>query len=135
MRVMWINPIVVLLAAACGYGLCAAFGWDPHVKDLALAAVGILVVSEVAMLPLVLQFDKSVAGVSQAALIGTLVHLMTGIMFVGFVLFSLKPDGAFLYWVLTFYWVTLVSLVVSFVRAVQSATSSAPPAPVPHAKP
>ena len=133
---MWINPIVVLLAAACGYGLCAAFGWDPHVKDMALAAVGILVVAELAVLPLLLQVDKNVAGVSQAALVGTLVHLMTGIMFVGFVLFSLKPDGAFLYWVLTFYWVTLVSLVVLFVRAVQSATAnSAPHAPVTHAKP
>lgn len=64
----------------------------------------------------------SQASVAQAALVATMLHLMLCVVAAAVV--TLGKVGAptpFLYWLLAFYWLTLIVLVVVFVRAVKSA--------------
>src|SRR3712207_4172298 len=96
-RVMLLNPLLVLLAAAGGYGVCVAMGWPAHVKEMVIAAVGFAVASGLALTPLMLHHDRSTAGVAQASLVATMLHLMAGMFFATLVTFALKPHGSFLY--------------------------------------
>jgi hypothetical protein len=131
MRPLLLNLIAIVLAAAGGYGLCAALGWDPHFNEMLLAGVGTLIASELATLPAMLWKARDAGAASQAGLVGTVVHLMLGIGFAGAVMITRKPHIAFAYWVMLFYWVTLVTVVVSMVKGVQAASRPASPDPTP----
>jgi hypothetical protein len=112
----------VILGAACGLALCAAAGWSPRPGAMALAAGAALASAAAAYVPLILARRATQAQVAQAALLGTLIHLL-GCLAAAAVLLLVFHLPAATYWVMAFYWATLVALVFGFTRA----TRAAPP--------
>lgn len=116
-RSLILHPVFVALTAAAGLVACSFLSWNPHPRELALAAGVLLVASEMAMLPILLTRGANQLAVSQAALVGSMVHLFTAAIAI-FVLTSSKP---FTYWLLALYAATLVSVSMACVKAVRSA--------------
>lgn len=111
----------VLAVAAGGYALCAVVGWNAWPLSMALAAATTLLAGGLALVPLILARGAGQAAAAQAALLGTMIHLLGCLVGAAVMLLVVKVPAA-TYWVLAFYWATLVALVVSFSRAVTSAS-------------
>jgi hypothetical protein len=121
-----INPLVILAATGIGYAVCAAAGWNSHPREMFAAAIACLIASELAIIPLILVRGATQTAVAQAALVGTVVHLFACAALGGGAILiarSVRLDGAFVYWLLALYWLTLIVLVMMFVRAVKSAAA------------
>lgn len=131
MRSLLILPLTVVIAAAIGYGACVALEIDPHLRDMLAAAIGCIVASIAGVIPLVLTRGASQIAVSQAGLVGTVLHLLVGISIAGFLFLGVKLGQPFLYWMMAFYWLTLIVLVVVLVRAVKSAPVATAPTTAP----
>ena len=116
--------VSIVLAAVAGFALCAVAGWNPRLPAMALAATAAIIAGGLAFLPLVLARGASQAAVAQAALLGTVIHLM-GCLAGAAVMLLLVRMPAATYWMLAFYWATLVALVVGFTRAVKVAPVTA----------
>jgi hypothetical protein len=84
-----------------------------------LAAGICLFSSEVAIVPVVFNDTLLRTHQSQAALLGTVVHLLLATMMSAVVFLWLKPPTAFLFWLLAMYWLTLGWLCLLFVRIVR----------------
>jgi hypothetical protein len=125
MRGLIASPIVVVVVAALGIVLCKAIGVDPGYRELVLAGAIALAATVLATVPLILTRGASPFAVSQAALVGTVVHLLTAIGAGAMVYLQLKPGPAFLYWLTGLYWVSLLTVVVCSVQAVRSAPPEA----------
>ena len=121
-------PMLLFLACAIAVAVCHAIGRDPRIKELIAAASACLIAGELALIPLVLTRGGNQASIAQAALLGTVIHLFVSITLAAVAIFGrVGFSGAFLYWLLGLYCVTLVGLVIAFARAVRSA-------PMAHAK-
>src|SRR5438093_7357047 len=107
-----IIPLPIGIAAGCGWALCTALHLNPHPREMLLAAIACLIASELAIAPLILARGRAQASVTQAALLATIVHLFVCSVFAGVILMwkSLHLDGAVVYWLLSFYWLTLIVL-------------------------
>ena len=115
--------ISIALAAACGFAVLSALNINPHPREMLLAAVACLVASELALIPILLARGAAQPAVAQAGLIGSVIHLLACSVF-GAALIILKPlriDGAIVYWLLGFYWLSLIVLSTLFVRALKAA--------------
>ena len=122
MRAMLLIPIALLICAAGGYAMCRALGISVHERELISAVLTCLFAGEVAMIPMVLTRGASQVTVVQSALMGTTLHLFVCLAIATGVTFGkLVPAGPYLYWMLFFYWVTLISLVIAFAKSVRSA--------------
>ena len=126
MRGLVLNPLAILFTAACGFAICRALRVDAHLREMLVAATAILLASESALVPLFLTRHASQLSVSQAALVATMVQLFIAIAFAAVVIMGrMLAVQPFTYWLLAFYWVTLILLVVECVRAVRSAAPHA----------
>ena len=64
---MWIAiPIAVAATAAIGFAGCKALGFDPHLKEMSLAAAACLIAGELAIIPLSRTSVPTQANVAQA---------------------------------------------------------------------
>jgi hypothetical protein len=129
MRLMLLNPIVLVATAACGLGICQALGVNPHLREMLMAFAGVLAAVVLAGLPQLLSRGSSQLSTSQAALVGTLIHMFISVAIAGGILVVSKPHMSFTYWMSTFYWVTLVVLAIASVQAVKAAPKPAGAAP------
>ena len=116
--------VSIAIAAAAGLALCAVAGWNPRPLGLAMSALASLVAGAVAFVPLVLARGASQAAVAQAALLGTVIHLFGCLAGAAVMLLVVRMPAA-TYWMLAFYWATLIALVVGFTRAVKAAPVTA----------
>ena len=114
----------ILVVAAGGFALCAVTGWNPRPAGMALAASAALVAGGASFVPLVLARGAGQAAVAQAALVGTVIHLFGCLAGAAVMLMVVRMPSA-TYWILAFYWATLVALVVGFTRAVKVAPTTA----------
>ena len=122
MRALVLVPAVVVIAVALGFAILRTMGADAHAKEMLAAAGTCLIAGELAAVPMLLSRNESQASVMQAALVGTTVHLLVSIVIAGVVLLGHLPLGeSYVYWLLGLYWVTLIALVIVFVKAVRSA--------------
>ena len=126
LRAMLLNPVVVFVSAAIGVSVCHALGADPHLREMAVAAGICLVSSELAALPVLFNASLLRAHISQAAMLGTVVHLLLATTMAAVVFLWLGPPIAFLYWLLPMYWLTLAALCVVFVRIMRHTSSPGP---------
>ncbi len=116
-------PLVTLLIIAAGYATARILGWNPHLIESVVAGAVCAVAVTLALLPALLTRRQSQAAVAQAALIGTVVHMflslvLATIVFVG----SLPPDRrVFLFWMLAYYWISLITLVALLARLINAA--------------
>ena len=122
MRALLLVPFAVLVTAACGFAGANAFGLAIHEREMMIAGITCLVAGALASLPIILTRGASQIAVVQAALLGTIVHLFVCIITATVLaLAKLVAPQPYLYWILGFYWMTLMALVIGFARAVRSA--------------
>jgi hypothetical protein len=123
-------PILIAVVAALGFAACGALHLAPHVREMTFAAIACFVAAELALLPIVLARHATQAAVSQASLVGTMIHLFLCTAAAA-VLMLTKPwklNGLSLTgWLMAQYCATLIVLVIGFAGAIKSAPS-APPA-------
>jgi hypothetical protein len=111
----------VLLTAALGWAVCRAARLNVHVGDMSIAGGAALAAGLLAIVPMALARGANQIGVSQAALVGTAVHLFVLTAAAGVASFGHLAGPAFVYWVLAFYAATLAALVAAFARAIRAA--------------
>ena len=119
---IWI-PLIMACVAAAAWGALRGLTGRNHTIEL-LTALGIITVAaELAMTPMVLTRGAGTGAVSQAGLVGTLVHLFLSISLAGVACMThlVSASGMFLYLLAAFYWTSLVMVVVASVRAVRHA--------------
>jgi hypothetical protein len=120
----WIPLIMAVTAAAAWAALRGLAARAPLPELLAACAIATLA-AEAAMAPLVLARSSraGTGGMSQAALLGTLVHLFLAITLAGaaYLMRLFADRGTFLYLLVAFYWVSLVMVVIAAVRAIRQA--------------
>ena len=114
-----------MIAAAAGYGVCRAAGWDPHLRELCVVVVVSLVAGLLAMVPAILARTLGISAVSQSGLLGTIVHmfltiLLSAVAWVAKLVIAQKP---YLFWLLAFYWVSLVAVVIALASVVRQVAS------------
>ena len=117
---VWV-PLAVLLTAAVGWAVCRAARLNLHAGDMAIAGGAALVAGLLAVVPMALARGADQLGASQAALVGTAVHLFVLTAAAGVASFGRLAGPAFVYWVLAFYAATLAALVAAFARAIKAA--------------
>ena len=120
--------VPIAVAAAAGFALCALAGWNPRPRAMGVAVVAAVIAGGLSFVPLILARGASQAAVAQAALLGTVIHLMGCLAGAAVLLLVLRMPAA-TYWMLAFYWATLVALVAGFTRAIKSAPQTANASP------
>jgi len=125
MRALWLVPIALLIVAGLGLATCKLMGVSPGNRELVVAVAICCFASGLATVPLVLVRGSSQYATSQAALVGSILHLMTAAGAGGLALVQLKPGPSFIYWLGAMYWTSLIVLVVCYVQSVNSAPPDA----------
>lgn len=101
-----------------------AVGVDAHTRLMLMAAGVCLLASVMGMVPLLLTGGAGSVAVSQAGLAGLAIHMLAAAAGGGALYILLHPSVAFLYWLLGFYWATLVVVAIAGVKAVKSAAGN-----------
>ncbi len=122
LRAVLLNPILLALSSAIGVACCHAGHLNPHARELMLAAVVFVIASQTALTPMLFSRRRTAMALTQAALIGLVLHLILAMALSVAILLTTKPSTAFAYWSLLFYWTTLCGLAFVFIRAVRTAT-------------
>jgi len=85
MRALVLVPVTLAIAIAIGFALCRILRIDPHLKEMVAAVITCAIAGELAVVPLILSRGANQAGIAQAALIGTAVHMFVSIAIAGVV--------------------------------------------------
>ncbi len=125
MRALWLVPIALLIVAGLGWSTCKVIGVVPGNRELVLAVAICIFASGLATVPLVLVRGYSQYATAQAALVGSILHLMTAAGAGGLVMVQMKPAPSFVYWIGAMYLTSLTVLVVCYVESVNSAPPDA----------
>jgi hypothetical protein len=125
---IWI-PLTVIVVAAIAWGALRGVRHTVPTRELLLAAGIVLVAGELATLPMILSRGAGPAAVSQSSLLGTLIHLFLSITLAGAVawMHAVSDVRMFLYLLVGFYWLTLVSLVMLSARAIRASSAASSP--------
>ena len=121
MRSAVVAILAVIITAVAGYALCLALGRDPHVRSLLLAASAALAASVMSAVPVMLARGGGSVAVTQASLLGTVLHMFVMLVAAATVIFTRAADGAFIYWLLAFYLATLLAVAGGSIAALRSA--------------
>ncbi len=113
--------LALVVVGAVGRLTCRLLNINPHNVNMLAAAGVCLLASIVALIPAALNRGADTAAVAQAALVGSVIHLLAAIALGALVYTLLWHDPALLYWLLAFYWTTLAVLAAAGVRAVKAA--------------
>lgn len=125
-RTLVLAPLVVLLAGAGGVAACRWAGVGVDLRAALAAAATSLVVCELASAPVMLARRSAQAIVAQAGLVGTVIHLFGHVVVAAVVILGKLPLGqSFIYWLMAFYWVTLIAMAAAFAVAVRQAPVNA----------
>jgi hypothetical protein len=122
-RGLLLTVIAVGLVASAGWGVCVGAGWNPHRSSLMTAAAVTFVAALLAFVPLWLARASDQLAVAQAALVSTMIHLFvaTGACGVVLIFKSLPHTQSFVYWVMAFYFATLIVVATTGATAVRNA--------------
>lgn len=121
MRPLLTLIIATLATAAGGYALCKTMGWDTRPASMFAAGAVALLASAAALVPLVLTRGADPSARAQAALVGTLVHMLGCLGGAAVMLVVVKTLPGAAVWLLAFYWTTLAVLATVLVREVRAA--------------
>lgn len=121
-RAVLVLTLAMLVFAGGGGALTKIAGWTGQGPALLGAAGIVWIAGMLGASCLWFVRGASQASVAQAGLAGTMVHLMLCTVAAAVVtLGKMGPQTPFLYWLMAFYWLTLIVLVIVFVRAVKAA--------------
>jgi hypothetical protein len=114
-RNILISFALVIVATVLCAGACRAAGADPHLSDLGLAAGICLLAAIAGLIPISFAGRSSLTALFQAALIGSVLHMAAAIGLAAAAVLCLRRGNVFVYWMLAFYWVTLLEILAIFV--------------------
>jgi hypothetical protein len=117
----------MVLSAAAAAWLLRAVGAQVELKTVITAAVITTLAAEAAVLPVVLARNAAPVVTSQAALVGTMLHLfLTFVLGAAAYLMNLVTrKDLFLFLLLGFYWVSLIFIVLVMIRFIRRSATSA----------
>jgi len=120
MKTLILIPFAVAVALAAAAGLCTLAGLPPHGRDLLTAAIVAVLAAELALIPAWLMRKSEPVKLAQAALGGTVVHLLLTIFMAAAVVVAkvVEPTGPFVYWITGAYWLSLAMLVWGLITLV-----------------
>ena len=122
MRLLMFIPVAIAATAGAGLALCAAAGWDAHLRVMLAAAVVSLIAGAAAGAVLVNARHATQPVVAQAALVGMTLQLLLSLALCGVVWLAGFPVSTPLaLWLLAFYWVTLTLVAFGFVKLMKTA--------------
>jgi len=122
LRALLLNPLIVAALCLLAMAVGQVAHLHIHQHDIILAAAASLIASELAMLPLIYFRQASQDTVAQVGLISTVLHLFLSAG-IGFAISAcLRLGQPFLYWLVIFYWATLITVSIVAVRAVKATT-------------
>ena len=124
-RPLILLTLAVVVTAGAGIGLAAIAGWNLHLPAM-LAACGVALLASIAGAAcLQLARGATQAGMAQAGLVATMAHLMLCCIAAAVVALGRMELGTpFLFWLMAFYWMTLIALVIVAAKAVKAAPIS-----------
>jgi hypothetical protein len=117
-------------AAAAAWGAMRGLTGVNHLVDLLTAFCIVTLAAELAMVPTVFTRGAGVAAVSQAGLVGTILHLFLTISLAGVACLThvVVARGTFIYLLAAFYWFSLVMVVMASVRVIRQTAQRNKPA-------
>jgi hypothetical protein len=124
LRSLLINPLLLAILAIVGVFFCRTVGWNPHLHEMLLAVGVCAAACELALVPLILTRGASQIVVSQAGLGASVLHMMIAALAGLGLAMSQHLSPVFTYWLMLFYWSTLIAVSAIAVRAVRSAPIS-----------
>ncbi len=125
MRTLILIPASIVLTAAGGTRLCIALGKNVHALELTWAIGTIAFACMAGVIPVLLTRQADQMSVSQAALLGSMIHMFAAIVPVGACIATNVPiHAAFISWLVPLYFITLTALVVVYARAIRSAPTA-----------
>jgi len=123
LRLLLINPLLILGVAIAGAGTCRLCGADWHPRDL-IAAAGVgLIAAEVAVVVAVSRRSADTAQTAMTALLALVLQLLLSIVLAAAMMFSHQTGPSFVWWMLVMFWVTLAGVSAVLVRLVRSAAA------------
>jgi hypothetical protein len=128
-HLIWV-PIVLAAFALVALGVMRSATGQPHTPEV-LAAAGVVILSStLALVPITLARRSDAVVVFQAAFGGTVIHMFLAVaLAAGCHVLQLVPDRRlFLFLLLSFYFVSLIVLVLAMVRIFRKSTSAGHPA-------
>jgi|GEM_PF-1759361 len=118
MKTLILIPLAIGIVLATAAGLCSLAGAPPHGRDLLIAALVAAIAAEAAVIPAVLLRKSEPVKQAQAALGGTVLHLMLTILLAAAVMVArvVESGQSFVYWLTGAYWLSLATLVWALMR-------------------
>ena len=127
MRALVYIPLTVLTVAGGGWVLSRAVGANPAPFELLLSGGACLAAGTLAALPPFIVRHATQPTVAQAALISTMIHLFGCAAVAAFVYMAKVQVGRlFPYWLVAFYFSTLIVLVATLAQQIKSAPVGGP---------
>jgi hypothetical protein len=122
----WI-AITIAAVMATGLAVAKAFGFDPHLREMIVAGIGMSLVCAMAMLPLLLSRGASQMTVVQSGLTASAVHLLGSVVVSG-AMFArgLIATYPLLIWLAGFFATTLIVLTIIIAQHVRKSASANP---------
>jgi hypothetical protein len=113
MKALILIPLSVVAALAAGAGICILAGARPPWSDVVVAAAVAIIAAEVGILPAVALRHSSPGRLAQAALGGTLLHLLLAVLLAAAAVAAgiVNSHGPFVWWLTGAYWTSLAVLV------------------------
>jgi hypothetical protein len=110
-------------AALAGVVFCAVAGWQIHGREMSAACIAALLAASGGLFPAILNRESPVETVMQAALVGSVLHMMFCLIFgvlmwVGGLARVAEP---FAVWLMLFYLVSLAAVAATLVRFIRRA--------------
>lgn len=121
MRGLMITILTLCIAGCVVAGACAAADWPVHGREMLGAAAVALIATMMGLMPAMLNRQSPVETLAQAALAGTMLHMMLSLILAGglwFVKIVTDPQP-FVGWLLVFYFASLgamAAVLIGYIR-------------------
>jgi hypothetical protein len=124
-------PLAMVLTATAAALTLRATGRVVDLRTFVTAAAIATLSAEAALLPLLLARHSGTAAVSQAALVGTMLHLFLSFALgaTAFMMNLVARRDLFLFLLLGFYWISLLFIVIVMVKSIRRSAALTPGKP------
>jgi hypothetical protein len=135
-HLIWV-PLALAALALAALGVVRSATGAPHAREVAAAAGVVITAATLALVPVTLARRSDPVVVFQAAFGGTVIHMFLAIALAAacHVLQVVADRRLFLFLLLSFYFVSLIVMVLAMVRIFRKSTLRPGPARAPHAPP
>ena len=114
-------PLILLVLSGVWFAVCKAAGLPYHSREIVLACIVCFLAAQFALLPAVLLRKADSGTLSQAGLVGTVVHMFLTLILASIVWMShwIENRKFFLFALVGYFWITLLALVIILARLIR----------------